>query len=186
MKINNIYLKEVPYSHWSNLRLSNGVRSQREYNWPDERIAYGLIVDPLEYKDFVELFEDLSSEDFWLEGFGVQAENKRKNYYGFHLRSIIDGDLLKNRQLLMESLESADKVTVGMKSDNSKKVIDHIHFRRHGSSVYSGSIRVKPYQLDNFQSWGFNDPAIMYAKADFFPIQNASKPARVYAELSGR
>ncbi len=175
MNLNNLYMREVPYRHWNNLRLSNGVRSQNRYIWPEERIGYGLIIDPLEYRDFIDLFEDLSTEDDWLEGFGIEANGKRKNYYNSHLHSIIDGRLSENRKALLEFLEQADKVSIGIKSDEGEKIIDHIHFRKNCSSVYSGSIRIKPCQLDNFQTWGFKDPRIFYVKSDFFPIQDARR-----------
>jgi len=182
MDLQYIYIREVPYRHWNNLRITNGVKSQNGYVYPNERIGYGLIVDPLEYKDFVEAFEDLSTEDNWLSEFGFRIGENKENYFDSFLRSIIDGRYPEKRKGLLESLEQADQISLGL-NPKQGKTIEHIYFRKNCSCVYSGSIRVKPYQLENFQHWGFHDDKIIFVKSDFFPVQNSRKGARPNAQL---
>jgi len=173
MNPHNIYFKEVPFQHWNNLRVANnaGFRSRQE------NYAYGLIVDPLEYRDFIDLFEDLSSKDQAIAEIGIQSKDKRRNYSGSYFYSLVDGKFPEIRKSLIAFLETADKVSIGLTPKFGQRTVDHIHFRKHGQGVYSGSIRVRPYQLENFQTWGFNDPGIGYVKSDYFPIQDARKPS---------
>ena len=185
MDLNYIYLREVPYRHWNNLRVTNRVKPQNRFNYTNERIGYGLIVDPLEYKDFVGVFEDLSTEDDWLSEFGLRIGENKENYFGSFLHSIIDGRYPEKRKNLLEHLEQADQVSLGLKPKQGKTV-EHLYFRKNCSCVYSGSIRVKPSQLDNFQHWGFHDPRIIFIKSDFFPVQNLRREARLNAQLMVR
>jgi len=178
MNLNHLYIREVPYRHWHNLRVSNGVRPQKRYDYPEEKISYGLIEDPLEYKDFVEAFEDLDIYDDWLSEFGFEIRDsekgfQRKNYSNGFLHSIIDGRAPGARKQLLGLLEQVDKISLGIKPPYGRKSCEHIYFRKNGSSVYSGSIRVKPSHLNNFQHWGFHDSRIIFVKSDFFPIQKS-------------
>lgn len=167
MDLKLIIIRETLYEYWHDLRTLNGVRSQKEYNFPEERLAYGFIRNTLKYRNFIELFEDLSINDSWLGHFGFE-NGQRRNYSHLHIMEIVNGDLPKNRDALVSHLKGAYKVSLGLANPDSSKITDHLHFRKTPSGVYLGSVRTSPKQLGKFSAKGFFDPKIIYVKADYF------------------
>jgi len=173
MDTHNIRIQEVDFIQWLEGRLTNGIRNQREYRSPEGRIGYGLVIDPLQYKSFIKVFEDLKPEDSWIDNLCIYGKEKEpiKIYDQSSLPQIINGNNRPGRKRLISLLEEAEKISLGIKSGTWKS-IDHFYFRKNDSGVYSTSLRIKPVQLDKFGHWGFYDPKIFFVKADFFPGYN--------------
>lgn len=174
MNIKEIMIQEMPHEIWHKERLKNYRKPQRECNHHGKRIGYGFIINPLEYKDFIRAFEDIRSSDSWIGDFGLELEDGRRiNYSARRLMQAVNNKGSGERKTLLELLEQTRKASIGMTS-GSPVPFEHIHFRKNGH-VYTGSIRVKPYQLKMFNAFGFYHPDIFFIKTDFFPEETCSE-----------
>jgi len=168
MNLKCISIREVGYREWLKDRLAKGVGFQGRFEYPQRKIAYGSVVDALEYDSFPQMIEDIGPEDKWLYEMRVWPMSVEipLEYSASRLFSLLNGTQ-RERSRLMEGLENADKISMAIRPKTTRKPVDHFYFRRNGH-VYSDTIRITPECLDEFSSWGFRDPHVFFVKSDFF------------------
>ena len=168
MNLKCISIREVGYREWLRDRLTKGVGFQERFEYPQRKIAYGRVIDALEYDSFTQMIEDVSPEDEWLYGMRVwpRFQDTPLEFSADRLFSVFYG-IRRERSRLMETLENADKISVAIRPKAPRKPVDHFYFRKNGH-VYSDTIRITPECIDEFSAWGFRDPHVFFIKSDFF------------------
>ena len=165
MNLKKPILYRVPWQIWGDLRAADGGGFSEE----KKGCSYGLIDNPLRYKNFSSIFFDLSLNDQWLDKLIIDRDENSAVFDSLELRLALENKSSNVGKRILILLERADKITLGVKPIECSKSSGYIHFRRNCFTVYSGSFRIPKPQLDLFTYRGFNRNNIEGIKADYFP-----------------